>query len=210
MKTTVDKLSDTRVKLTVNVPFSELDKEIDAAYKAIAQQVTIPGFRKGKAPRQLIDARFGRGPVLEQVVNDMLPVKYEEAMKENDINPIGQPEVDIKQIEDNDFVEFTAEVDVQPDIEVPDFSKIKVSVAPLKSLDEATEEQVDQLRDRFGELKETKRQLKTNDFAVIDLSAEIDGEEIEDARVEAMSYQIGSGNLIKGLDTALRLSLIHI
>ena len=204
MKTSVDKLSDTRVKLTVNVPFSELDKEIDAAYKAIAQQVTIPGFRKGKAPRQLIDARFGRGPVLEQVVNDMLPVKYEEAMKENDINPIGQPEVDIKQIEDNDFVEFTAEVDVQPDIEVPDFSKFKVSVAPLKSLDEATEEQVDQLRDRFGELKETKRQLKTNDFAVIDLSAEIDGEEIEDAKVEAMSYQIGSGNLIKGLDTALR------
>ena len=204
MKTTVDKLSDTRVKLTVNVPFSELDKEIDAAYKAIAQQVSIPGFRKGKAPRQLIDARFGRGPVLEQVVNDMLPVKYEQAMKENDINPIGQPEVDIKQIEDNEFVEFTAEVDVQPDIEVPDFSKFKVSVAPLKSVDEATDEQVDQLRDRFGELKETKRQLKTNDFAVIDLSAEIDGEEIEDAKVESMSYQIGSGNLVKGLDTALR------
>lgn len=204
MKTTVDKLSDTRVKLTVNVPFSELDKEIDAAYKAIAQQVSIPGFRKGKAPRQLIDARFGRGPVLEQVVNDMLPVKYEQAMKENDINPIGQPEVDIKQIEDNEFVEFTAEVDVQPDIEVPDFSKFKVSVAPLKSVDEATDEQIDQLRDRFGELKETKRQLKTNDFAVIDLSAEIDGKEIEDAKVESMSYQIGSGNLVKGLDTALR------
>ncbi|MEY8209224.1 trigger factor [Corynebacterium sp. MNWGS58] len=204
MKTTVDKLSDTRVKLTVNVPFSELDKEIDNAYKAIAQQVTIPGFRKGKAPRQLIDARFGRGPVLEQVVNDMLPVKYEEAMKENDINPIGQPEVDIKQIEDNEFVEFTAEVDVQPEIEVPDFSKINVKVSPLKSLDEATDEQIDQLRDRFGELKETKRQLKTDDFAVIDLTAEIDGKEIEDAKVEAMSYQIGSGNLIKGLDTALR------
>ena len=187
MKTTVDKLSDTRVKLTVNVPFSELDKEIDAAYKAIAQQVSIPGFRKGKAPRQLIDARFGRGPVLEQVVNDMLPVKYEQAMKENDINPIGQPEVDIKQIEDNEFVEFTAEVDVQPDIEVPDFSKFKVSVAPLKSVDEATDEQIDQLRDRFGELKETKRQLKTNDFAVIDLSAEIDGEDFEESKVESMS-----------------------
>ena len=153
MKTTVDKLSETRVKLTVNVPFSELEGEIDAAYKAIAQQVTIPGFRKGKAPRQLIDARFGRGPVLEQVVNDMLPKKYEQACQDNEINPMGQPEVDISKIEDNDFVEFTAEVDVRPEFEVPDFSDIKVTVPPLKSVEEATDEQLDQLRDRFGELK---------------------------------------------------------
>ena len=123
MKTTVDKLSDTRVKLTVNVPFAELDKEIAQAYAAIAQQVSIPGFRKGKAPRQLIDARFGRGPILEQVVNDMLPSRYEQAVAENDLKVIGQPEIDIAKLEDNDFVEFTAEVDVRPEFEVPDFSK---------------------------------------------------------------------------------------
>ena len=99
MKTTVDKLSDTRVKLTVNVPFAELDKEIDQAYSAIAQQVQIPGFRKGKAPRQLIDARFGRGAMLEQVVNDMLPSRYEQAVTENDLKVIGQPNIDIPKVE---------------------------------------------------------------------------------------------------------------
>ena len=129
MKTTVDKLSDTRVKLTVNVPFAELDKEIAQAYAAIAQQVSIPGFRKGKAPRQLIDARFGRGPILEQVVNDMLPSRYEQAVAENDLKVIGQPEIDIAKLEDNDFVEFTAEVDVRPEFEVPDFSKIAVKLS---------------------------------------------------------------------------------
>ena len=139
MKTTVDKLSDTRVKLTVNVPFAELDQEIDQAYAAIAQQVSIPGFRKGKAPRQLIDARFGRGPILEQVVNDMLPSRYEQAVKENDLKVIGQPDVDISKIEDKDFVEFTAEVDIRPEFEVPDFSKISVTVPALK----ADEEDVD-------------------------------------------------------------------
>lgn len=129
MKTTVDKLSDTRVKLTVNVPFAELDQK-SIAYAAIAQQVSIPGFRKGKAPRQLIDARFGRGPILEQVVNDMLPSRYEQAVKENDLKVIGQPDVDISKIEDKDFVEFTAEVDIRPEFEIPDFSKISVTVPP--------------------------------------------------------------------------------
>ena len=118
MKTSVDKLSDTRVKLNVTVPFEELGPEIDQAYAAIAQQVNIPGFRRGKAPRQLIDARFGRGPILEQVVNDMLPTRYEAVVTEHDLKVIGQPEIDITKIEDNDVVEFTAEVDIRPEIEL--------------------------------------------------------------------------------------------
>ncbi|SDL88907.1 trigger factor [Corynebacterium mycetoides] len=204
MKTTVDKLSDTRVKLTVNVPFDELGQEIDQAYKAIAQQVTIPGFRRGKAPRQLIDARFGRGPLLEQVVNDMLPSRYEQAINDNDLNPIGQPQIDITKIEDNDVVEFTAEVDVRPEITVPDFSTISVTVPALKIDDAAVDEELDNLRARFGELKDSKRKLKTGDFAVIDLTAEIDGEKIDEASTEGLSYEVGSDDLIKGLDTALR------
>ena len=201
MKTTVDKLSDTRVKLTVNVPFAELDQEIDQAYAAIAQQVSIPGFRKGKAPRQLIDARFGRGPILEQVVNDMLPSRYEQAVKENDLKVIGQPDVDISKIED---MEFTAEVDIRPEFEIPDFSKISVTVPALKADEEDVDKALEELAERFGELKDTKRKMKTGDYAIIDITAEIDGEKIEDASTEGLSYRIGDDDLIKGLDTALR------
>jgi len=204
VKTTVDKLSDTRVKLTVNVPFAELDKEIDQAYSAIAQQVQIPGFRKGKAPRQLIDARFGRGAMLEQVVNDMLPSRYEQAVNENDLKVIGQPNIDIPKVEDNDFVEFTAEVDVRPEIEIPDFSKISVTVPALAVSDEDVENELNELAERFGELKDTKRKLKTGDFAIIDIDAEVDGEKVSEVSTEGLSYRVGDDDLIKGLDTALR------
>lgn len=204
MKTTVDKLSDTRVKLTVNVPFAELDKEIDQAYSAIAQQVQIPGFRKGKAPRQLIDARFGRGAMLEQVVNDMLPSRYEQAVNENDLKVIGQPNIDIPKVEDNDFVEFTAEVDVRPEIEIPDFSKISVTVPALAVSDEDVDNELNELAERFGELKDTKRKLKTGDFAIIDIDAEVDGEKVSEVSTEGLSYRVGDDDLIKGLDTALR------
>ncbi|MGV0393020.1 trigger factor [Corynebacterium riegelii] len=204
MKTNVEKLSDTRVKLDVSVPFDELGREIDQAYKAIAQQVNIPGFRRGKAPRQLIDARFGRGPILEQVVNDMLPSRYDRALSENELNPLGQPDIEITKIEDNDVVEFTAEFDVRPEIEVPDFSKIDVTVPTRKVDDEAVDKELDELRGRFGELKDTKRKLKTDDFAVIDVEATVDGEKLDEASAEGLTYQVGSDDLIKGLDTALR------
>ena len=204
MKTTVDKLSDTRVKLTVNVPFAELDQGIDQAYAAIAQQVSIPGFRKGKAPRQLIDARFGRGPILEQVVNDMRPSRYEQAVQSEDLKVIGQPDVDISKIEDKDFVEFTAEVDVRPEFEVPNFSEISVTVPAIKAGEEDVDKALEDLAERFGELKDTKRKMKTGDYAIIDITAEVDGEKIEEASTEGLSYSIGDDNLIKGLDTALR------
>ena len=204
MKTSVDKLSDTRVKLNVSVPFDELGKEIDQAYKAIAQQVNIPGFRRGKAPRQLIDARFGRGPILEQVVNDMLPTRYEQALAENDLNPLGQPDIDVTKIEDNDVVEFTAEIDVRPEIEVPDFSQISVTVPELKVDDAAVDAELDTLRERFGELKDTKRKLKKDDFAIIDLEATIDGEKLEDASTEGLTYRVGADDLMDGLDKAIK------
>jgi trigger factor len=204
VKSSVEKLSDTRVKLTVNVPFEDLKTEIDQAYTALAQQVSIPGFRKGKAPRQLIDARYGRGPILEQVVNDMLPVQYQKAIEENEIVAIGQPTVDVTKIEDNEFVEFTAEVDIRPEFEVPDFSELSVTVPAIEVDDAAVDEEIDRLRGRFGELKDTKRKLKTGDYAIIDLKATVDGEVVEEATTEGLSYEIGQGDLIDGLDTALR------
>ncbi|MCP1386907.1 trigger factor [Corynebacterium sp. TA-R-1] len=204
MKTSVDKLSDTRVKLTVSVPFDELGKEIDQAYAAIAQQVTIPGFRRGKAPRQLIDARFGRGPILEQVVNDMLPTRYEAALAERNLNPLNQPEIEITKLEDNDVVEFTAEIDVRPEITVPDFSAINVTVPALKVDEDAIEAELTSLRERFGELKDTNRKMKKGDFAVIDIHAEVDGKKLEDASSEGLTYEIGSDDLIPGLDKAIK------
>lgn len=204
MKSSVEQLSDTRVKLTVNVPFEDLGTEIDQAYAAIAQQVNVPGFRKGKAPRQLIDARFGRGPILEQVVNDMLPTRYERACEENELTVLGQPEIDITKIEDGEFVEFTAEVDVRPEIEVPDFAEVEVTVPALKVEDADVDEELTRLRERFGELKDIDRELDTGDFAVIDITATVDGETVEEATTEGLSYEVGKGDLIDGLDTALR------
>lgn len=164
----------------------------------------FPGFRKGKAPRQLIDARFGRGPILEQVVNDMLPSRYEQAVQSEDLKVIGQPDVDISKIEDKDFVEFTAEVDVRPEFEVPDFSEISITVPAIKAGEEDVDKALEDLAERFGELKDTKRKMKTGDYAIIDITAEVDGEKIEEASTEGLSYSIGDDNLIKGLDTALR------
>ncbi|MBI9001446.1 trigger factor [Corynebacterium sp. CCM 9185] len=203
MKSSVEQLNDTRVKITVEVPFEDLKPEFDQAYKALAQQVSIPGFRKGKAPRQLIEARIGRGPVLEQVVNEMLPSRYGAAVEENDLKVLGQPVVDVTRIEDGELVEFTAEVDVRPEITLPDFSDISVEVAPLTTDDEAVDAELQKLRERFGSLKSVERAVAENDFVTVDLSATVDGEAIEEATTEGLSHQVGSGELIEGLDETL-------
>jgi len=203
VKSSVEQLSDTRVKITVEVPFEELKPELDQAYDALAQQIQIPGFRKGKAPRQLIDARFGRGPVLEQVVNDMLPSRYGQAIEENDIKAIGQPDVEVTKIEDNEVVEFTAEVDVRPEITLPDFSAINVEVPAVTVDDAAVDEELESLRARFSTLKDHNHKLKKGEFVTLNLSASVDGEKVEEATTEGLSYEIGSGDLIDGLDDAL-------
>lgn len=204
MKSSVDQLNDTRVKVTVEVPFSELGPELDKAYQALAQQINIPGFRRGKAPRQLIDARVGRGPVLEQVVNDMLPTRYGQAIEELDIKALGQPNIDITKLEDGDVIEFVAEVDVRPEFDLPDFSDISVEVPALGSTEERIDHELKHLRERFGSLKTVDREAGDEDFITLNLSATVDGEEIEDAKVEDMSYRVGSGDLIEGLDDAVK------
>lgn len=203
MKSSVEQLSDTRVKITVEVPFAELKPEIDQAYAALAQQVQVPGFRKGKAPRQLIDARFGRGPVLEQVVNDMLPNRYGQVIEENDIKAIGQPEVEVTKIEDGDVVEFVAQVDVRPEITIPDFSEFNIEVPAVAIDDAAVDEELESLRERFSTLKDHNHKLKKGEFVTINLSASVDGEQVEEASTEGLSYEIGSGDLVDGLDKAL-------
>jgi trigger factor len=142
VKSAVETLNPTRVRLTVEVPFEELKDSLDAAYKKINQQVPVKGFRKGKIPARVIDQRFGRGAVLEEAVNDALPKFYTEAVNEASVNPLGQPEVDITELKDGELLAFTAEVDIRPTIEIPDYSGIEVTVDPVEVTDEDVEKSV--------------------------------------------------------------------
>ncbi|WAC55049.1 trigger factor [Gordonia sp. SL306] len=203
MKSTVEQLSPTRVKLNVEVPFEELSGEFDRAYKSLAQQIRIPGFRPGKAPAKLIEARVGRDSILAQVVNDALPTKYSQAVEETDTKAIGQPEIDLAELVYGDPVTFTAEVDVRPDVELPDYSTLAVEVDAIEVDDAEVEEQVEGLRARFGTLKGVDRGAENGDFVSIDLAATVDGEAVEEASTEGLSHEVGSGQLIEGLDDAL-------
>ena len=203
MKSSVEKLSATRTKLTIEVPFEELKPEFDKAYATLAQQVNMPGFRKGKVPAKILEARLGRGVVLDQVINEMLPSRYSQAVEENDVKALGQPEIEISELEDGKHITFTAEGDVRPEIEVPDFSAISVEVAPLKADDEAIDAELKNLQARFGTLKPADRAVKKGDFVSIDLSATIDGETVDEATTEGLSHEVGNDSLIEGLDDAL-------
>ena len=203
MKSTVEQLSPTRVRINVEVPFEELKPDFDRAYKALAQQIRIPGFRPGKAPAKLLEARVGRGAVLEQVVNDALPTKYSEAVSTQELKVIGQPEIDITKMDDGEELAFTAEVDVRPEIELPDYSAISVSVDPVKIEDGDVDEQLLSLRQRFGTLTGVDRAVVDGDFVSIDLSATVDGKNVEEASATGLSHEVGSGQLIEGLDEAI-------
>lgn len=203
MKSSVEKLNDTRAKITVEVPFEELSSEFDRAYKAIAQQVQIPGFRRGKAPHQLIDARFGRGPVIEQVVNDMLPSRYGQAVEEHKLVTLGQPSIDITKIEDGEVVEFVAEVDIRPEITVPDFGAMSVEVAPRNISDDAVDDALTKLRQRFSTLKSVDRAVEEGDFVTFDAVVSVDGSEVEDAGGTGLTYEVGKDEAFDGLKDAL-------
>ena len=208
MKSTVETLEPTKVRLTVEIPVEELKSEMDKAYKSIANQVSIPGFRKGHVPARIIDQRFGRAAVIEQVVNEVLPGQYSAAVSENELRPMSQPEVEVTEIpsttgELTGQLVFTAQVDVVPAFDIPEYGKDTViEVDPVEVTDEDVQEELDALRGRFASLKTIKRQAKTGDFATIDLVATINGEEVDS--VSDVSYEIGSGTMLDGLDTALR------
>ncbi|NLG45117.1 trigger factor [Gordonia sp. (in: high G+C Gram-positive bacteria)] len=203
MKSTVEQLSPTRVKLNVEIPFEDLSGDFDRAYKSLAQQIRIPGFRPGKAPAKLIEARVGRQAVLEQVVNDALPAKYSEVITEADVKAISQPEIDLAELVYGEPVKFTAEVDVRPEITLPEFASIAVEVDPIEVAEADVEEELDNLRARFGTLVGADRGVTDGDFVSLDLSATVDGETVEDASTEGLSHEVGSDTLIEGLDEAI-------
>ncbi|MFJ7997617.1 trigger factor [Streptomyces sp. NPDC096310] len=203
MKSAVETLNPTRVRLTVEVPFEELKDSLDAAYKKINQQVTVKGFRKGKIPARIIDQRFGRGAVLEEAVNDALPKFYTDAVNEGELNVLGQPDVDITELKDGELLSFTAEVDIRPVIEIPDYSGIAVTVDAVEVSDEDIEKSVEQLRDRFASTNPVERAAVDGDVVTIDLEAKVDGEVLPDGVASGVQYTIGSGELLDGIDEAV-------
>ncbi|MBA3905272.1 MAG: trigger factor, partial [Pseudonocardiales bacterium] len=194
MKSTVERLSPTRVRINVEVPFDELKPDFDRAYKKIAQQVNVPGFRKGKVPARIIDARLGRGVVLEEVVNGAIPARYSEAVSSaEDVSPLGQPDIEVTEIADNERLAFTAEVDVRPEITLPDLASLTVQVDDVAVTDADVDEQLESLQARFATLTGVERPAANDDFVQIDLSAAVDGEVVEEAATTGFSYQVGQG-----------------
>jgi len=203
VKTDVEELSPTRVRLTIEVPFSELKPNLDQAYREVARQVKVPGFRPGRTPPRVIDQRVGRGAVLEQAVNDAVPKLYGKALEEHEVFALGQPDLEITKLDDGKELAFTAEVDVRPKFEIPDLDGMPVTVDDAEVTPDQVEEYLGTLRERFASLKGVDRPVRDGDYVSIDLSADVDGERVEDAQASGISYEVGSGSMLEGLDEVL-------
>ena len=203
MKSALETLSPTRVKLTIEAPFGDLTDHFAKAYKEIAGKVTIPGFRKGKVPTHLIDQRVGRAAVLDEAINIAIPSLYMEAAREHEVRVIGRPEVDITELVDNEKLAFTIEVDVRPKLDLPSLEGIKLTVDPVEVSEKDIDEQVEALRIRFGTLTTVEKTVESGDFVSIDLIARIDGTEVDGGSANNLSYEVGTDRMIPGLDAAL-------
>jgi len=203
VKSSVEVLSPTRVRLDVEVPYADLEPHVANAYKKVAAQVNIPGFRKGKIPASMIDQRVGRGTVIDEAINSALPLFYGQAAREHNVAVIGRPEVDVKEFVDNDKLVFTVEVDVRPEVVLPDFSKITIEVDDVVVADADVDEQIESLRTRFGTLTTVEREVKNGDFTTLDMTAFIDGKEVDGGQANDISYEVGSDKMIDGLDEKL-------
>ena len=203
MPSTVEQLSPSRAKLTVEIPFAELQPHLTKAYREIAQSVNIPGFRKGKVPAAVIDQRFGRGVVLQEAINAALPTAYSSAIEANKLIPLSEPDVEITKLEDGDLIEFVAEVDVRPEITLPEFDTVSATVPVLADTDTEVATRIEVMRERFATSTDVERPAAEGDVVTIDLNASRDGEPLADASAEGITYTIGSGGMLDGLDEAV-------
>ena len=203
MQSAVETLSPTRVRLTVEVPFAELKPELDKAYKTIGAQVKVQGFRPGKVPPRILDQRVGRGVVLEEAVQEALPRLYSEAVTETGVSPVGRPEVDVTKLDDGTELTFTAEVDVRPEFDLPAYDSLAVTVEDAVVTDEDVTTQVDELRERFAKLIPVERAAADGDYVTLDLVATVDGEDVPGGTAQGLSYQLGAGDLLEGIDEAV-------
>ena len=203
MKSSVEVLSPTRVRLDVEVTFAELEPHVATAYKTLATRVNIPGFRKGKVPAAMIDQRLGRGTVMDEAINTALPMFYGQAAREHAVAVLGRPEVDVKEFVDNEKLVFAVEVDVRPEVKLPDFSTITIEVDDVTVADADVDEQIESLRTRFGTLTTVDRVVQNGDFVTLDMTAFINGEEVDGGQANDISYEVGSDKMIEGLDDIL-------
>ena len=205
LKTTVERLNPTRVKLTIEVDQAAFKPTLDKAYETVAQQVNIPGFRKGKVPSQVLDQRVGKDQIIAQAINDGMDVFYRQALVAEKLKPLGTPEADISSAPSATEIEkpliISLEVEVRPEFKLPDYKGIAVTVEPVKVAKMDIETELDALRARFGSLVTVDRPAAKGDFTTIDLSALMDGKQIDTA--SDISYEIGSGQLLDGIDEAL-------
>jgi trigger factor len=203
VKTDVEELSPTRVRLSVEVSFDELKPSLDKAYREVGRQVRIPGFRPGRVPPPVLDRRVGRDVILSQAVNDAMPDLYAKAVAEGDIYAIGQPDVEITNIDYGKDLTFTVEVDIRPKFDLPDLGSLAVTVDDTLVSPDEVAEYLGSLQERFASLKAVQRPVENDDYTSIDLSASVDGKPVDDAQASGLSYQVGSGSLLDGLDQAL-------
>ena len=204
MKSTIEELGPTRVRMAIEVAWGDLDHAFGEVYKELGKQVRVPGFRPGKVPNRVLDQRIGRPVVLEQVVQHAIPEVYSEVVRENQVRVLGQPEIEVTKLEDNQTLEFTAEVDVAPQLELPALDALAVTVDDVEVTDEEIDQQITVMRERFGMLQSVERAAQDGDFVSIDLEAKLGDEVLEDGSTTGMSYEVGSGNLMEGLDDAVR------
>ncbi|WP_298594256.1 trigger factor [uncultured Rothia sp.] len=205
MKTAVEKLNPTLAKIEVEVPFAEFKPYLDRTYKNLADQISVPGFRKGKLPKQLIEQRAGFDYIVEASLNDALNDYYAQALGENELSPLAQPELDVQSQPSTENreadVKLTITVTVRPEIELPNYEGLEVEVDEVEVTAEDEVQALDALRERFGTLNTVERPAADKDFVTIDIAAEIDGEQVDAAN--DLSYQIGSGTMLDGIDEAL-------
>ena len=203
MKSTIERESPTRVNLTIEVPFAELETQIAEAYQRISKKVNIPGFRKGKTPRQLIDQHVGRETVLEEAINAALPQIYANALDENKLHAISRPNLNVTDLVDGQKVVVAATIDVRPDFETPEFTTLSATVDDLPINDEDVDRQLEQLRNRFASLSPVDRASKSGDVLTLDIAATVDGVPADEFSAKALTYQLGTDGLVPGADEAL-------
>ena len=204
MQSTVESVEDNKVKLHITVPADEFEKAIDAAFKKLAREVRVPGFRPGKAPRRLLEARMGTEAAREQALRDSLPEFYVDAVTEHDVDVIAPPEIEITSGQDDGDVEFEAVVEVRPQVHLTGYDELRVEL-PIEPIGEdAINDQVDRLRDRFADLTDSDLPLIDDAYATVDISGSIDGEPVEGLTVTDFLYRVGSDMVVPELDEQLR------
>ncbi len=203
MNSTVEALEGNKVKVSVSIDETEFEKDIDAAFKRIAQEVNLPGFRRGKAPRKLLEARLGAGVAREEALREALPKYYADAVVEHDVDVIAAPEIDITDGEEDGPIAFDAVVEVRPVVTVPGYDGLKVTMPSPEPSDEEIDGQIDRMRGLDATVEVVDRAAGEGDTVVIDILGTLDGEEQDGLTTDDYSYEIGSGIITAEVDEQL-------